>query len=193
VVPNRPKKLNSPGTLRPLPGGIQTRVRRKVGSTSVTRLGWLVGLLNQAPEYLGFRSETERRELEAQVDAFCDTVGTVAGGKGFHLGGGQLLRLVDEIRGQVLGFLHGATFEIHIPAVEFVATADPRCRYMGSAKALFPLAVARLMEQERSRIKMCGRPDCNRLFVHRKRAIYCSRQCSQIETFKRYIARHGGR
>jgi hypothetical protein len=176
--------------LVPLPGGIQARARATVG-TGLSRLGWLLDLLNSTSGKIATLSEDEGRDLEAEVVAFCEAVGVVGGGRPFHLHLQRIQELLDNVRRPVLELINGRNFEIHIPAVEFVTTPDSVSHYLGPAEALFPLAVARLIEEERARIRVCGRPGCGRLFVRRKRALYCSRKCSQIEQFKRFVAHHG--
>jgi hypothetical protein len=176
--------------LLPLPGGIQARARAMVG-TGLSRLGWLLDLLNSTSGEIATRSEEEGRKLEAEVVFFCEAVGVVGGGRLFHLDLLRIQQLIDDVRNPILEMIGGGNFEIRIPAVDFVSTPDACSRYMGPAEALFPLAVARLIEEERARIRVCGRPGCGRLFVRRKRALYCSRQCSQIEQFKRFVAHHG--
>ena len=61
---------------------------------------------------------------------------------------------------------------------------------MGDPVAIFRLETARLIEAEGRRIKKCAPSVCGKLFVHRKSGLYCSAQCSQLERFQHYNARH---
>ena len=174
----------------PLPRGRQQRARAKVGSTSLTRLAWLLALLNRQPEQLALSPEKDRADLVAEVVAFSEPVGSVAGGASAHLTAEQLADLARIIRERLLAMLHGATFELEIPPLLFVSAPGERAIYIGHPDAIFRVGVARLVEAERQRITLCSRPGCGRLFMRRKRGLYCSRRCSQIEQLKRYVNRH---
>jgi hypothetical protein len=174
----------------PIPGGIQVRALARVGDNDLSRLAWLLELLNRAPEIFAVMAESDRAELEAEVVAFCEPVGTVIGGQASQLTATVAQDLVQAIRGQILGMLEGSTFELEIPVTTVLSFPGSRSRYMGSPEAILRLAVIRLIEAEGQRITVCARPGCGRLFVRRKRALYCRKQCSQLEQFARYIARH---
>jgi hypothetical protein len=186
----RTSKADSQEMLSPVPGGIQARARARVGSNDLARLAWLIELLNRASETFAVMAESDRAELEADVVAFCEPVGTVTGGQPSQLTATVALGLVQAIRGQILGMLDGSTFELQIPTTTALSFPGSRSRYMGPPEAIFRLAVIRLIEAEGRRITVCARPGCGRLFVRRKRALYCRRQCSQLEQFARYLARH---
>jgi hypothetical protein len=176
--------------LSPVPGGVQARARDRVGSSDLARLAWLLDLLNRPPDSLKVMSERERALVEAEVVAFCEPVGAVTGGQPSQLTATGAQVLAQAIRAQVLGMLEGSTFELHVPAITVVSFPGSRSRYLGPPEAIFRFAVVRLIEAEGQRIKVCARPGCGRLFVRRKRALYCQRQCSQLEQFARYVARH---
>ena len=176
--------------LAPVPGGMQARARDRVGSTDLARLAWLLDLLNRPPESFTIMSEQERARVEAEVVAFCEPVGTVTGGQPSQLTATGAQDLAQAIQEQISGMLEGSTFELHVPAITVVTFPGSRSRYLGPPEAIFRLAVVRLIEIEGQRIRVCARPGCGRLFVRRKRALYCQRQCSQLEQFARYVARH---
>jgi predicted RNA-binding Zn ribbon-like protein len=176
--------------LSPIPGGIQARAMARVGGNDLARLAWLLDLLNRAPETFAVMAELDRAELEAEVTAFCKPVGKLVGGQQAQLSADEAHELVRDIHARVVAMLQGSTFELEIPRITLSITSGEGTQFMGEPSALFRLAVARLIEVEGQRIKFCARPGCGRLFVRRKRALYCQRQCSQLEQFARYVARH---
>jgi predicted RNA-binding Zn ribbon-like protein len=162
-----------------------------VGSTNLARLEWLVDLLNRPPQSFVSISEKDRREVEAEVAAFCEPVGSLKGGQHSQLNVDGAHELVRDLRERIVAMLQGSTFQLEIPPITLLIISGAGARYIGEPTALFRLAVGRLMEAEGQRIEVCARPACGRLFVRRKRALYCQRQCSQLEQFARYVARHG--
>ena len=190
MPPRRTKKPKSIELVAPLPEGIQASAEAKVGFTDVSRLAWLLELLNRSQESIAVGSEQERVDLEAQVVAFAKPVGMASGGHGSSLSLKDLKGLARDIRASILGMLQGASLTIDIPKLIFTSSTGSASVYIGHPKAIFRLAVAKLVETEQRRIKLCARPDCDRLFVRRKGGLFCSRQCSQIVQFKRYLARH---
>lgn len=54
----------------------------------------------------------------------------------------------------------------------------------------FLLGAYRLLELEGVRLRECAAPDCRRIFVRQKRAIFCSKKCSQRQQTKRFRERH---
>jgi hypothetical protein len=187
---HRTKKQPPAEMLTPLPAGTQARAEAKVGTTNVARLGWLLDLLNSHRETTAANDEQERFNLEAEVVAFAKPVGRASGGERSQLSRKEIQELVRDIRASILAMLQGATFEIDIPKLTFTSSAGSLPVYIGHPKAIFRLAVAKLMEADQQRIKICTRPGCGRLFARRKRGLFCSPQCTQIEQFKRYLARH---
>jgi predicted RNA-binding Zn ribbon-like protein len=184
------KTLKRPEILLPLPGGIQARARARVGGDDVARLAWLLDLLNRTPESFAAMAEPDRAQLEAEIAAFCEPVGSLTGGQQSQLSVDEAQELVRDLRERVVAMMQGSTFELEIPQITLMIISGAGARYIGAPPALFRLAVARLIEAEGQRIRVCARPGCGRLFVRRKRALYCQRQCSQLEQFARYVARH---
>jgi hypothetical protein len=54
----------------------------------------------------------------------------------------------------------------------------------------FLLAAADVIQEEGLRVRECARPECRRLFVKRKRGIFCSTSCSQKVRDQRFRERH---
>jgi hypothetical protein len=176
--------------LAPLPGGIQARACARVGRDDLARLAWLLDLLNHPTEGFAVISEQDRADLEAEIVAFCEPVGSVVGGQTSQLSIRAAQKLISDIREGLLAMLQGASFDLEIPKVTMLITRASGCSYMGGTDALLCLAIAKLLEVERQRIKVCARPGCGKMFVRRKRALYCGKICSQMEQFARFIARH---
>jgi hypothetical protein len=53
--------------------------------------------------------------------------------------------------------------------------------YFGDFKPVFLIAASDLLSQEGRRVANCAKPGCSRVFVRRKRGLYCSGACSQKE------------
>jgi hypothetical protein len=190
MMPNRRIKSKQSELLAPLPGGIQERARAKVGASAVSQLVWLIELLNRSEESIALGTEQERGILEAEIVAFAERIGQPSAGKSSILSPKEMIELFRDIRASILAIFQGAPFEIRIPAVSYMSADGGPPIYMGNPEALFRLAVTRLLETERERIEICARPGCDNLFVRRKRGLYCSLRCSQLEQFKRYVARN---
>jgi predicted RNA-binding Zn ribbon-like protein len=187
------KTANRQKMLSPLPGGIQVRARARVGGDDLKRLAWLLELLNRPPETFAAMAEPDRAALEAEIAAFCEPVGSLAGGRPSQLSIDAACELVRDLRVRIDAMLQGSTFELEMPPITLSIISGVGARYMGKPVPLFQVAVARLIETEGRRIKICARPGCGRLFVRRKRALYCQKQCSQLEQFARYVARHSSK
>jgi hypothetical protein len=192
-MPRRnPRKVGRSRMLGRLPGGAQARALAKVGSSDVARLAWLLDLLNRPPETLATLSDQEFESVENEVALFCEPLGSIAGGKSGRLTVDSLMALNGAILVIVEALLDGTTGELQIPTVTLAMIPGSGCLYMGTPDALFRLAAAKLLEAEGHRIRRCARPGCGKLFAHRKRGLYCSRRCSQLVQFARYVQRHAG-
>jgi hypothetical protein len=190
-MPKRdPRRAGRSRILGRLPGGAQARALAKVGSSDVARLAWLLDLLNRPPETLASGNAVEK--LESELPSFCEPLGSIAGGGSERLTVESLKALHSAILVMVEALLDGTSGELQIPTVTLAMIPGSGCRYMGTADALFRLAAANLLETEGHRIRRCARPRCGRLFAHRKRGLYCSRRCSQLVQFARYVQRHTG-
>jgi hypothetical protein len=175
-----------------LPGGAEVRALAKVGSSDVARLAWLLDLLNRPSETLATWSDKEFENLESEVALFCEPLGSIAGGKSGRLTVDSLVELSSAVLVLVEALLDDSSGELQIPTVTLSMIPNSGCRYMGTPDALFRLTAAKLIEAEGHRIRRCARQGCGRLFVHRKRGLYCSRRCSQLVQFARYVQRHTG-
>lgn len=174
----------------PFPGGAHASALAKVGASDLSRLGWLLDLLNRASESIAQSSAAEVHNLENEAVVFCEPIGSFAFSRSSRLTASQIAELTQEIRDVVSAILLGATHDFQIPTVTLAVIPNSPSRYMGSPEAIFRLAVAKLIETDGYRIRRCARPGCDRLFVRRKRALYCSKRCSQLEQFARYVRRH---
>jgi hypothetical protein len=176
--------------LAPFPGGAQARALAKVGSGDLTRLRWLLDLLNRSPETFAHCSQSGIKDLESEAAVFCEAIGSFTSGPSSSLTASMIAQLGHEIQKVVFGFLEGASHDFQIPCVSLAVIPNSASRYIGAADAIFRLAVARLIETDGHRIRRCARPGCDRLFVRRKRALYCGKKCSQLAQFARYVKRH---
>ena len=184
------KKMESAEMLSPLPGGVQARAEAEVGASAVDRLAWLLRLLNRSQESTALGSEQERVELESEVVAFARPVGRASGGRHSQLNWHEAWDLVRSFRASILGLMGGSSFQVEISNLIYLVTPGEPVIYIGDPGVIFRIAVAKLMETEQQRIRICARPGCGQLFVRHKRGLYCSQRCSQLEQFKRYVARN---
>ena len=175
--------------LTPLPGGVQARALAKLGTGEVSRLSWLLDLLNRPVRSFATMSSSEFKELESEVAVFCEPLGSIEGGPRGRLTVDTMGELIREILAAVQALLDGYSIDLPIPKVILSVMPDLKCIYVGTPDAMFRLAVARLLEKEGSRIKRCDRKGCDRLFALRKRGLYCGRKCSQLVQFMRYVER----
>jgi hypothetical protein len=179
------------GALSPLPGGRAATARKTVGADDFSRLRWLLQFVSREPEAFANLSKDQLLDLEAQMAAFCESVGSFLGGQQSQLTLEELADLVREIFGRLQArFSCGASLEFEIPSVTLVSSPGDLPHYIGRHTAIFRLAVSRLIEMEGERIRVCARAGCHRLFGRRKRALYCGHGCSQMERFRRYVERH---
>lgn len=74
-----------------------------------------------------------------------------------------------------------------------------RIRWAGTIESYFSsdhfptallLAAADVIQEEGLRVRQCARAECGRLFVKRKRGIYCSNECSQKVRDERFRKNH---
>ena len=100
----------------------------------------------------------------------------------------RILKSIGESAWSRLG--KGASYELRIPEVTLALIPDAEPCYFGAPEAVFNLALAKLIETDRQRIRQCARAACGKFFVRRKRALHCGTHCSQIEQFARYLNRH---
>jgi hypothetical protein len=71
------------------------------------------------------------------------------------------------------------------PEVEvFYRSTDPATRLV--------LAAYRLLELEGKRLARCDAAQCGHLYIRQKRALFCSKQCSQRQQARRWRDRHPG-
>ena len=186
----KPQSETRTRLLAPLPGGTQARALAKVGSTDVTRLSWLLDLLNCPVGAFATMSGSEFKDLESEVAAFCEPLGSIEGGQRGRLTIDTMKDFSREILGVVQALLGGASSNLEIPSAVLSVVPNSKCIYMGTPEVMLRLETARLLENEGHRIKRCARQGCGRLFAHRKRGLYCGRQCSQLVQFRRYLERH---
>ncbi|HJU28056.1 MAG TPA: hypothetical protein VJ718_02740, partial [Candidatus Binataceae bacterium] len=123
--------------LQPLPGGIQAKALARVGSDDLTRLAWLLDWLNRPAEALAGMGEDERAQLEAEIGAFCEPIGSLS----VRLAVAGARELAHDLSSRVHAMVEGSAFELEIPPVTLVGVPGDRSRYIGSPDAILRLAV----------------------------------------------------
>src|SRR5258707_1686780 len=103
--------------LAPLPGGRQFRAFAKVGSNDVARLAWLLDLLNVPVGAFAKMSDKEFKDLEIEIGAFCEPLGSIEGGKRGILTVDMMEGLRREIFADIRALLDGASIDLQIPSV----------------------------------------------------------------------------
>jgi hypothetical protein len=174
----------------PLPGSAQASALAQVGARDRSRLDWLLNLLNRSSESIAQPSPAEVHNFESEAAIFCEPIGSLITSRSSMLTASQIADLIQEVQGVLSAILQGATHDFEISGVTLALIPNSRSRYMGSPAAIFRLAVAKLLETDGHRIRRCARPGCGKVFIRRKQALYCSRRCSQVEQFARYVRRH---
>ena len=161
-----------------------------MGARDLSRLRWLLDLLNRSGESLAQSSPAEVHNFENEAAVFCKPVGSFVSSRSSVMTTSQICDLIQEVRDVISAILSGATYDFEIPGVTLALIPNSPIRYMGPLGAIFRLAVARLVESDGYRIRRCARPGCGTIFIRRKRALYCGQRCSQFEQFVRYVQRH---
>ena len=188
-MPRRSKR-KAPLPLKPRPGSRQSRALNKVGTAELSRLAWLVETINRDDVALAQLSDPEREKLAAEIAVFCRPIGAFVAAHNPALAAESIERLLRQARQAIFALGKGASYDLRIPEVTLALIPDAEPCYFGSPEAVFNLALAKLIETDGQRIRQCARAACGKLFVRRKRALYCGTHCSQIEQFARYINRH---
>ena len=175
------------------PAAVQARTSEMARSDNLARLRWLLEFSNQSADALAESSEPKIRALEEEMGFFCESVGSVASRPSWRMTAEDIALISQETHAAISAILAGATHDFEIPNVTLIVNKSFPGRYLGSPEAIFRLAVARLIETDGHRIRQCARAGCGKLFVRRKRALYCGKKCSQLEQFTRYVEHHTGR
>ncbi len=128
--------------------------------------------------------------MTAELTAFCRPIGSFVAAHHPALTADSVERLLRQARHAVFALGKGASYDLNIPEVRLALIPNAEPQYFGSPEAVFLLALAKLVETEGQRIRSCARAACGKFFVRRKRALYCSKHCSQIEQFAHYLSRH---
>jgi hypothetical protein len=169
------------------------RAYSKLGGSPVSRIVWLVNFA-QVPSIEGL-SPAALLELDTEVSQFA-TGGEVKG-PGSRPGSEaeirmELSRLTRFAAEAINGFLTAEGYSFrpfefgsmvrHVQRFgrKIVASSE------GDRATHFVMEAARFIEREGNRITTCASVPCGRMFVKRKRALYCSARCSQRERIRRH-------
>lgn len=173
-------------------------------TTAVDRLDFLLDFA-QRPA-LGAHSERHRRELSANVYAFCiSQLGSMRRSGSLNavhsaieesatLDASELDELAITIRDQIEGLKAGRTWQLRADDLpEFTRVLTPIrgggrlvAQYVGPIRACFLWAAADVVQAEYQRIQKCAWAPCRRLFVKKKRGLFCSLPHRQHEHNRRF-------
>jgi hypothetical protein len=114
-----------------------------------------------------------------------------------------ILAAFDALKSAIASFIERGSATLEVEKVTFVLfnrraagrkggrevevfhrSTDPATRFI--------LGAYRLLELEGKRVARCDASQCGRLYIRQKRAIFCSKRCSQREQARRWRERHPG-
>ncbi|MGO9604171.1 MAG: hypothetical protein ACLQAT_12360 [Candidatus Binataceae bacterium] len=163
--------------------------RRLRGNVNLSRLDFLLGLIQVPPE--DFRKNARRsRYLLERMAAFC-----LARIEVFKpLRGIQIEQLCLRVRTGIEDFLARKPWDT--PAgprrrVQFDLAGRPSTTYFTENLAVaFEWAAQDLIKEESNRIRRCEAPSCDKLFIRTKASRYCSISHSQQARSRRFYHLH---
>jgi hypothetical protein len=110
------------------------------------------------------------------------------------LSAAELVDLAREMKERVTKFIAGEMWYYPILPASLAALltspihGPPVAAFGGDCRAVLMMAARDTLAVESRRIASCNGPDCERLFVRRKRGAYCSKRCSQRARTLRYLS-----
>jgi hypothetical protein len=203
-----------PEELRPHPRAI--KARRRVGSTPLARLRWLLNFVQMAkfketevppadvkrnfPQLPSSGAKIKQVSFpklsggaEAALLREFETFASLAKPSEVAVSrntvaGGFLPDVAARVHDDIESFLNGSSWDVHINQMTAVRIPGrPGRVHICDSETAFRLNASDLVGDYVARIKRCTSPRCRRLFVKYKRALYCSPRCSRRERMGRYI------
>jgi hypothetical protein len=160
---------------------------KRVGEKSLRRLQWLIELVQRPREQLARDLTPEFSRERFDIAYFAGARDPRAFSPGVVLPAIEIL----EASCREMTSATTAVWRLKLPPIGDLTIY----RDDGSTHPLFDStdpAIALLLGAdetigaERHRIRECASPDCRRLFVKRKRGVFCSRRCTQRENMRRW-------
>ncbi len=171
--------------------------RDRVGDHPPQRLDWLVSQLQRDPLDLSTALQTSDSDLLLELAWFSHAEPTGSAE--------EILKALATLRETLRNLRPAWMTQIAFPTEgqiirHFVIVPKARrVRWAGTIESYFSsdhfptailLAAADVIQEEGLRVRQCTRAECGRLFVKRKRGIYCSNECSQKVRDERFRKSH---
>jgi hypothetical protein len=171
-----------------------------VGKTWIEELRWLVDLAQRSPQQL-------TRELLDPESLLVYEVGWFSREVSIAFAASDQAWIVEAagyLEVQLRSLLERNHAVFQVAEVTFVLNRRTDDGWKGAGRASrleashraknsmtrFVLSAYRIIELEGVRLRECAAPECRRIFVRQKRAIFCGKKCSQREQTKRFRERH---
>lgn len=181
-------------------GELLSQGAQHVGTTWIEELEWLVSCVRRPARELSKNLNNPDSELAYQVAWFsrdAEGAGLESPRRDWIFSG------LRYIRDQITSLVDTGSCQFHITNATFVLMR-PYHGYTGPSNRLiswhrseeplskFLLSAHRILELEGVRLTRCALADCHQIFVKKKRAMFCSKRCSQREQSRRWRERHPG-
>jgi hypothetical protein len=174
--------------------------RERVGDHPPQQLNWLVSVLQRDPGDLRTALESGDSDFRLELAWFGHASDPWSTGPAE-----EILEALAQLRVTLSNFRPDWSARIAFPTegqitrhFDIVPKAR-RVRWAGTIESYFSsdhfptallLAAADVIQEEGLRVRQCARAECGRLFVKRKRGIYCSNECSQKVRDERFRKSH---
>ena len=176
------------------------RAAERVGKTWIQELQWLVDFAQRPSERLAHELCDAESTVVYEVAWFSREMG-IGYEKSYR---SWIVNAAESLEGELRSLLEHGHALFQATEVTFVLNrrTDEGWKRSGRAAKLeafyrakdpvtrFLLSSYRILELEGVRLRECAAPDCRRIFVRQKRAIFCGKKCSQREQTKRFRERH---
>jgi CGNR zinc finger len=176
------------------------KAAERVGKTWIEELQWLADFAQKTPDQLTHELSDPESLLVYEVGWFSRMV-SIAFTK---MDRAWIVDAAGSLERELRSLLERGHAIFHATEVTFVLNrrTDESWKRSGRASKLeafhraenpvtrFLLSAYRLLELEGVRLRLCAVPDCRRIFVRKKRGIFCSKKCSRREQTRRYRERH---
>jgi len=166
----------------------KSKQRRARWTTQYERLGWLVDFAFRADEIKSLSGEALQK-LRADVGNFPTRIMTI-GAPTEDLSPDRIRELAHKLRQGIHDLLRGEPWLTRIDSLKLYLAFErgtPHSRYIAGHLDGFLLEAHELIAAEGRRMRQCRRAECPKVFVARKRQIFCGPQCAQQERTDRFF------
>jgi hypothetical protein len=178
----------------------EERARARVGGDQASRLSWLLDFAHRPAEQIRSMDYMSLCLLNAEVREFAKGLGQAFGSphpRQTDRVRDELCLLAEFANTSVYEFLRTGT--VSFAPYSLQKPDEPAWEkrverrgakvvgyYAGPQRQMFVMQCSAAFEAEAARISKCASVGCGRVFVQRKRGLYCSGRCSLRERMRRY-------